>query len=278
MNILLKKGDYQTNAMLTNITSKVADPKSLSKFREHWQESLTGPQDGMWETFRDTAEHWTFTANDQLIGYACVSEEHGLIQFYLSPKWRHVAVETLRGFIKREAITKGIVGTNNPIFLSAALELMQSVEVDTYLFTDQVQVVVEEKAGDFMPAKEADLDRLVGFYHQSIGAPESWLRGYLGNHVQRGEVFFLQQQDTIIGACEVRKSTSNDTIADLGMVVSPDFRRQGYGAFLLGKAKAVAHEWARAPICSCEKDNIGSTQSIQKNGFRSTHQLLRVTF
>lgn len=265
--------------MPTTITSsKVTDTRSLTELRQHWRESLTGPQDGMWEIFRDTAEHWAFTAGDQVIGYACANEEHGLMQFYLSPTWQHKRVGTLKTFLKQEAIAKGIVGTNNPAFLSAALELMQSVKVDTYLFTDQTQALSEEKTGDFVAANGEDLDRLINFYHQSIGAPESWLRGYLGNHLERGELFFLKQGDSVIGACEVRKSDSNDGIADLGMVVSPSFRRQGYGTFLLGKAKTVAQAWGRASICSCEKDNVGSTRSIQKNGFRSTHQLLRVTF
>jgi GNAT superfamily N-acetyltransferase len=260
------------------ISSKVSDTTSLAELREQWRKSLTGPQDGMWKIFRDTAEHWTFKAEDQVIGYACANEEHGLMQFFLSPLWQHKRLKTLQEFLKRESITKGIVGTNNPVFLSAALELMQSVEVETYLFTDQHQAVNQEKPGDFVAAKGEDLDRLIAFYHQSIGAPASWLRGYLGNHLQRGELFFLKQEDTIIGVCEVRKSDSNNSIADLGMVISPDFRRQGYGTFLLGKAKAVAQSWGCASICSCEKDNVGSTRSIQKNGFRSTHQLLRVTF
>jgi GNAT superfamily N-acetyltransferase len=269
----------QIKAMSTTILSnKVTDTSALAELRRHWRESLTGPQDGMWEIFRDTAEHWVFTTNHQAIGYACANEEHGLMQFYLSPEWQHERVGTLQRFLQQEAIAKGIVGTNNPVFLSAALELMQSVEVDTYLFTDQHMAIGEEKPGDFVAAKEEDLDRLIDFYHQSIGAPKSWLHGYLGNHLERGELFFLKQEDIIIGACEVRKSDSNNNVADLGMVVSPDFRRQGYGTFLLGKAKGVAQQWSRTPICSCEKDNIGSTRSIQQNGFRSMHQLLRVTF
>lgn len=258
--------------------NEVTDTTSLDELRLHWRESLTGPQDGMWEIFRDTAEHWAFIDNHQIIGYACANEEHGLMQFYLSSEWQHERVEILQQFLKQEAIAKGIVGTNNPVFLSAALELMQSVEVDTYLFTDQHKVIGKEKPGDFVAAQKEDLDRLIDFYHQSIGAPKSWLRSYLDNHVEHGEIFYLKQGAVIIGACEVRKSDSNNSIADLGMVVSPDFRRQGYGTFLLGKAKGVARQWSRTSICSCEKDNIGSTKSIQQNGFRSRHQLLRVTF
>lgn len=262
----------------TTITSKATDASSLSELRQNWQANLTGPQDGMWEVFRNSADHWAFVANNVVVGYACANDEYGLIQFYLSRAWEYARVKTLQDFLRRQGITKGMVGTNNPVFFSAAKELAQSVELDTYLFTDQAEVRLDEKAGTLVEAGKQDLERLVNFYDLSIGAPESWSRGYLGNHLQRGEIFYLTQNGTIIGVCEVRKSDSNTEVADIGMLVSPAFRRQGYGTFLLGKAKAIAKGWGRAPICSCEVANIGSAKSIRKNGFRSTHELFRVVF
>jgi predicted acetyltransferase len=76
----------------------------------------------------------------------------------------------------------------------------------------------------------------------------------------------------------VRNSDTDDSIADIGMIVSPLYRKSGYGTFLLGKAKEIAIRIGKTPICSCEKDNLGSLKSIQKNGFRSIHQLLSVEF
>jgi len=34
----------------------------------------------------------------------------------------------------------------------------------------------------------------------------------------------------------------------------------------------------RTPICSCEAGNIGSLKAIHKNGFRSIHQMLKLSF
>lgn len=62
------------------------------------------------------------------------------------------------------------------------------------------------------------------------------------------------------------------------MVVSPAHRKKGLGTFLLGNAKEKAIKWNREPICSCEKDNIGSLKSIENNGFRSIHQMLMLEF
>ncbi len=232
----------------------------------------------MWESFRNAAAHWSIIRQGLEIGYVSTNEESGLLQFYLLPPWMDERVPVLRQFLAEEAITQGMVCTNNPVFLGAALEAMRSIEVDSYLFTDVHIVSPEERTGLFRAATPAEISRVVKFYQYSIGAPEGWLRGYLGRHVQRGEIFSLEKEGTMLGACEVRKSDSNPQVADIGMVVSPDFRRQGYGTFLLSKAKEVAKGWGRQPICSCEKDNIGSLKSIRKNGFRSFHQVLSVKF
>ena len=87
------------------ITSKATDAASLSELRQVWRQSLTAPQDGMWEIFRDSAEHWIFTTDGQIIGYACANEEYGLLQFYLSPVWQHERGDTLKDFLEREGIT-----------------------------------------------------------------------------------------------------------------------------------------------------------------------------
>lgn len=252
--------------------------EDINPLRKAWEKTLTAPQDGMWESFRNAADHWKMVRAGKDIGYISANEEYGLLQFYVVPKWMTDRALLLEEFLRLHEIDKGMVGTNNPVFLSAALACKQSVEVHTFLFTDTLEPTVEEKNGLFRAAKVDELDRMIQFYQQALGAPEEWLRGYLGNHVNRGEVFFLEEDDTILGACEVRRSDSQPIVADIGMVVSPDFRRQGYGAFLLSKAKEVAKSWGREPICSCEKDNEGSLKAIQKNGFRSFDQVLAITF
>ena len=88
----------------------------------------------------------------------------------------------------------------------------------------------------------------------------------------------LEDIGEILGSCVVRKCDSDPEIANVGMAVAPAHRRKGLGTFLLGKAKEKAIEWGKQPICSCEMDNAGSLKSIQKNGFRSIHQMLYMEF
>lgn len=258
--------------------AKASDSQDLSQLKRSARQSFVAPQDGMWEILTEAAQDWEIKAGQELIGYASVDDEKRLLQFYLTPLWLQDGAEILQQFIQQTQITQALIGTHNPICLSIAMHVQQSVKVDTCLFTDYLEVETPEKKGIFRSYGTDDPEKLIDFYHKSIDAPKEWLRGYLGGHLAKGEIFILEEGEEIVGACEVRKSDSQKHIADLGMVVSANHRKKGLGTYLLGKAKEVAKSWDREPICSCEKDNIGSLKSIQNNGFRSIHQMLLLTF
>lgn len=251
---------------------------SVDVFKQAWRDSLLAPQDGMWEILTEAAQDWEISTDEEPIGYASVDEGGKLLQFFLLPFWIQDGAEIFQQFIQQEKIEKALIGTHNPICLSIAIQVQKSVKVDTCLFTDHLTVQTLDKAGVFRSYGTDDPEKLIDFYHENIEAPKDWLRGYLGGHLAKGEIFVLVEGGEILGACEVRKSDSQAGIADLGMVVSAKHRKKGLGTYLLGKAKEVALSWGKQPICSCEKANIGSLKSIQNNGFRSIHQMLLLSF
>ncbi len=255
-----------------------SDAASLSHLKENWKKSLSAPQDGMWEALTGYAQHWEIQYKNQSVGYACVKDQNWLLQFFVLPEWLHQGEVIFQEFIQQQKIEKALIGTNNPLCLSIAMHHQKSTQIHTYLFSDFIKTRSIEREGRLKKAESSDLERLVEFCYQSMGAPKEWLTGYVNGLIQKGEIFAFEKGNEILGTCEVRKSESDHQIADIGMVVSPFHRRQGLGTFLLGKAKEIALEWNRSPICSCEKDNIGSLKSIQKNGFRSIHQMLLLEF
>lgn len=258
--------------------NKITDTSTLFPIKDDWQKSLTAPQDDMWESFMNYASHWEIKAENQTIGYACVNEENCLLQFYILPAWMQDGVLIFQEFIGQQKIDKAMIGTNNPFCLSVAMQVQQSVKVDTYLFTDVLKVEPIQKDGTLKAVELQDLELLVNFYNENMGAPKEWLNGYLGNLIEHGELFVLEHEQEILGTCEVRKSESDPKVAGVGMAVATAQRRKGLGTFLLGKAKEIAIEWDRQPICSCETDNTGSLKSIRSNGFRSVQQMLLMEF
>lgn len=258
--------------------NKVNNKNELDILKKEWLATLSSPQDGMWAFFRDNATNWSIVFNGELIGYAAVDESNQILQFYVLPKFQLNGAIIFKTFIDKMKIKTGIVGTNNLIFLSFALNFVNDLKVNTYLFRDNYEVHVDPKEGVLKACEKKDIDTMVNFYNNSIGAPKEWLRCYLGDLIEKEELFLLETDNKTIGTFEVRKNLSAPGFADIGMVVSPDFRQKGYGTYLLSRAKKIAAEKGNTPICSCEKDNIGSVKSIYNCGFVSKYQLLSIDF
>ncbi len=258
--------------------NKIINIDELAILKNNWLDSLTSPQDGMWEFFRNSAMNWGIVCDEEMIGYASIDEENQLLQFYISPKYLSKGEVIFKEFIDKMKIETGIVGTNNLVYLSIALNFVKVLNVSTYLFRNTYEVNVEEKEEILKECQEEDIERIVNFCHYSMGAPKGWLKVYIGGLIEKKEIFSLEDGDKIIGTCEIRKSTTAPEFADIGMVVSPDYRRKGYGTYLLNKAKTIALEWEKIPICSCEKDNFGSIKAISNCGFVSMYQLLSISF
>ena len=257
---------------------KIEDADVSESLKVVWLKSLTAPQDDMWEAFMNYAQHWEIKFQDQQIGYACINDENCLLQFFLLPNWLQDGISIIQQFIHQQNIQKAMIGTNNPICLSLNMQMQKSVKVHTYLFSDFINIEPNERKEKPRQALSEDLENAIDFCHISMGAPKEWLNGYVGDLIEREELFVFEDIHEIIGTFEVRKSDSNSKVANIGMVVSPKHRRKGLGTYLLGQAKKKAIEWNLEPICSCEKDNMGSLKSIHKNGFRSIYQMLLVEF
>ena len=258
--------------------NKINNTTSISTVQIEWQKTLTAPQDGMWESFAENSMPWEIRHDVELIGYLRLNDQNQLLRFYLLPHWLKNGAQIYQQFINEQFVKQAVIGTNDPIHLSLGLQNQKSVMVHTYLFTDMIETQSSKSEGRLLTAWEDDLIRLVDFYHKSTGGPKEWLSGYINNLINRGEIFILDKNGEILGTCEVRNSETNSKIADLGMVVSPEHRGKGIGTFLLGKAKELAYDINRSPICSCERSNIASLKAIHRTGFRSMNQMLLLEF
>ena len=236
--------------------------------------AFIAPQDGMWEAFRSMAEQWLITCDGEPCGYACVNSDNELIQFFITPEYRNE--EICREFILQQNIKTAIAGTNNPGFFNLVLPLQSDVKLHTFLFTHPGGALKAEMDSQISLAGQEDLEKLVAAYHAATHAPEGWLISYLGNLINRNELFYLETDGQIVGGCEVRKSDTNTLVADVGMVVNPEFRKQGWGTALLKFAAMQAARRGRQPICSCEAGNTGSRKAIERSGFYSEHSLYRI--
>ncbi|MFY0591017.1 GNAT family N-acetyltransferase [Roseivirga sp.] len=255
---------------------KVANPSCLKPIIDNWRKTLLCPHDGMWESIFQSSSHIEIRYENETIGYAITNGQEQLLQLYLESEWVNLGPQVFEEFKKVYQISEALIGTNNPVYQELINPFSTESEVHTLLFQDSNHDEANLLNDMIRLAWEENLEKLVSFYHESTGAPEAWLTQYLGTLIDKGELFFVEREGEIAGSCEVRLSDIYEGIADIGMVVAPKFRSKGLGTYLLGKAKELAYDLGRKPICSCEAENTDSERAIIKNGFVSKFQILRV--
>ena len=154
--------------------------------------------------------------------------------------------------------------------------------VHSYLFENEKEVDLAKPTDieglDLEPAMDLDIPALINFCNNNVESDPNWLEAYLKRLVDRKEIYHLKKDGNIISTCEIRKSLTQPSIADIGTIVDSAFRKKGIGSWLFAKAKKMSLAQGNNPICSCEQVNIGSKRMIENAGFVSKNMILKISF
>ena len=255
-------------------TAEVAAHGAL---RQEHLASLVSPMDDMWLSFADQAtQHWLLL-EEQPVGTCAVDPAHGLLGFHVQRRFEHRAPALLRlalGSLKPLHMT---VATVDPGFLSSALDVAASVEAHTLMYSLAAEPI-PERLDNLQLAGEQDLEAVVEFQHGAVGAPEEFLRAYGGERIAAGELWLVGPTDQLQATGELRVDARQPGIAQLGLIVGQDQRRQGLGSRLMCSLVERSKAMGLVPHCSTEVTNLGAQRAIERAGFRSSHRILRVGF
>ena len=260
-----------------------SETENWDTIRKKFYKSLTSPLDGMWdELIHDHGQLWGFYDDNQLIGYCSKDADANLINFFLLEKYSHLKTELFKRALYMLEARQAIVSTNNPDFLVVSLDKSKKMNVHAYLFENEKEVEIFQPEGIenlvFGIAHEHDQHDIIDFCSNNIESDPNWLEGYIKRLVERKEIYLLKNKDKIIGTCEVRNSTTQEGLSDLGVIVDTSYRKKGIGSWLMAKAKEICLSQGNTPICSCEQANIGSRKMLEYAGFSTNNMVLKITF
>ena len=243
---------------------------------------LTAPLDGMWETaFIAAASHFAIRVDDRLAGLMCVDGEENVLLFHLKSAFVHHAQEAFVMALKKKCFRKASVGTNDPLFLSLALEHQQKLRINTYLFENNKDLPIDEDRFPgcrFRPVTAEEIDAIVAFVVETIAAEEDWVYHYFEGLIDLGQLYVFKKGNQILGTGELRVSASQPPYADLGMIAAKDHRGKGIGSEILNRLKHFCQEKSLTPICSTTSQNQPALRAIHKAGFVSRHRIFDVSF
>lgn len=264
---------------------KLETTNTLSILKAEYFNQTTAPLDGMWHFgFVPMAQHFGFYEGEQLIGFCCLNTDGYLLQFYVSQQAITSADELFSLIIQNNSnaigkIAGAFVSSCDPTFLAMCLDHNSSTSVNALLYCGIKDNTTQDINLELKQASQDQLVRFVDFAINAIGAPKEWLKGYFGGLIAKQELFGYWKDDQLIATGECRKFAEHQTdYADLGVIVSTDFRGQGIATDVLRALIELTKSQELTPMCSTEKTNVGAQKAIAKAGLVSNHRLLQVTF
>lgn len=259
-------------------------PASIADMKTSHLEELSAPQDCYWQqALIGLANHYRIESEGQTAGYLCINGKNQLVDYYLQPVFQNRASEILKQALTEFSISSGFAGSNDAIYFCSSLELSCFQKSSTLLFQDEPNSKLSNAPSPeldfdlrFRKAIASDFDEIVNLYvsvsestdQQSVEGVYGSMKSYAEQLIQSDQLFLMENEDQkLLAISEIRVSQSQLPYADVGMIVSLEFRRKGLGSFILSQAKNHCREKELLAICSCEESNPGSKKAIENAGF-----------
>ncbi len=255
--------------------------KQSLQWQKKYLASLSRPMDGMWFQISQSAQFWKIRVDRREIGYFCVDSSNILLQFYIVPEYL-IRADFIFGFLAdKRRFTAALVSTGDSLVLSASLELTQKIEVNAYLFSELNRneiPLINQASYQVKKASEKDFNKAAFFYTSSIGTPLEWTRQYTEKIIYKKGLYFFENNEETIGIGEFRCSEHQRPYVDLGVIIAKEHRGKKHGASIIAWLRGLAHKEGKVPICSCEKNNLASLNTLVGAGFIPSHKLFKVSF
>ena len=261
----------------TEATSRV----QLNQCLEQHAETIRIPMDDMWESLIiPSGNHFKILLHDKIIGYFIIDDGNFLLQFYICEDCELAKIEIFNLILNKAKIKGAFAGTYEPEYLSFCLKIGRNTEIDTILY----------HARDFNPlscpvdnvmtsiGSIEDYDAVLKFCRSQVGLEGDWMETYYQNLLPKGCIHFFKLNDELIGIGELRPSQSYTDYANLGIMVSKDWREKQLGSYIMNQILIKAKEMGLTGICSTTSDNIASQKAINRAGLIPYHRILKITF
>tara|TARA_R110000868_G_scaffold368227_2_gene631231 strand:+ start:1999 stop:2796 length:798 start_codon:yes stop_codon:yes gene_type:complete len=252
----------------------------ILSFRKRLYKEFVAPLDGMWQDLHiASSTTYLIYVDNQEVGFASVDHEGALLQIFLIDEVKYKMPDCINALIDDEVITSAKLSSIEPVSFNACLDRSLSVKKNTinYHYSIHQKKLINPKLNTkHRKAMIRDLDSVKLFLNVEIGFDDQY--GYSENIINRKEAFLFEENGEIVAIGECRLSDTQNSFADLGMMVKNNQRGKGLGTYVFSKMIDEANCKERIPICSTTADNIASQIAIKKAGFYATHIIFDMSF
>jgi GNAT superfamily N-acetyltransferase len=241
--------------------------------RAEYLDLLPEPQALFVENMVARGASWSIAFDSREIGYAVVHGADTLVELHVTTAELRRLQPAFEELVKACGVTRILAKSFDATMLFAAFSRQRQVRTVGLLYRVIADSRFEEDAG--VRVRAATHDDLAGLLR--LGADffdgPSDVEDYIGCD---GLMIYEARDGAPLGAGVMKRVVAGRDDIDIGMVVDPERRRSGYGAYIVAHLKAYCLGRGWRPICGCSIDNVASQRTLERAGFASRHRLLEV--
>lgn len=242
----------------------------IQELRKEYLDSLPVFQDIYLEFIVAEAFSYKLVVGNDDSGYVIVTEEGLLVEFYINDKYLSMAGNCFCRVIKDLNIKSVYCKTYDFLLLDCCLSNKYPYEPIGCLFRDFKENIVEYSYDlNIRLAEDYDLPFLLK-QDDEVFEPKDQLPEFI-----KGKSIYLACiENTIVGCGFLTRVNKCYDYYDLGVWVSPDFRKKGYATTTMQYMIDVCKKKNYSPICGCDINNHASRGMLNKLGFISKYKLI----
>jgi len=209
---------------------------------------------------------------EEMIAYAIVSQEKTLLEFYVL-KDSEESRKEIFSFVLKALKPKNVYCKSFDTSLRYSCEQkLGNGKMVGRLFREFDAEVPKGYQLEYRLADEKDFPLIAPIREGIFDSDEE-----ITYCIAAKSLYMFYDADNFIGCGLLHRVIEDREHYDLGMLVHPHFRRQGYAVKIIHDLYFKCSQNGWIPSCGCEYNNIGSYKSLEKAGFINTHSMLEFT-
>ena len=252
----------------------------ISKISDNYRKSISVPLDDMWEDMIIPSGSFYAILDSAILGHCVINEDGFLMQFHLKESFLYRASEIFDHVCQALNAKGAYVATFESDYLCLCLDKQKTLKVDTILYHESA--MIENNAPlpgiEIKIATMSDYEEVLNFCVTKVGIEGDWMQPYYQNLLPAKSVYLFSIESHIIAIGELRPSKSSNQFANLGIMVSSDYRRKSLGSYVMSQMRMKANNLGLKGICSTTVDNLGARKAIVNSGFDAYHRILKCDF
>ena len=245
--------------------------EEIKSYRKLYLENLSEMQELYIEWIVVKSNFYIINNRGEEIGYFIVSKQNSLVELYVDTSCLNAITGIFDDIYNQFNIETVLCKSFDSTLLKCCINRNLKYKPVGHLFRDYVDTIPQD-TGEFTKiefADESDYNDLVK-YDCDLYETEEEL------HFMLKSKFILKYYiaDILAGCGFLIKVNEFYNHRDIGMWVDTPYRNKGYATKIISDLKQRCIKDGIQAICGCAVENIASKKVLEKNGFRTKHDLL----